>query len=108
MSPKKKKPIYAINFHFLRNQLRMTREEMAEKLGIPLGTWGSYEEGRAFPHHEKLPRICEALEFNDLLALITIDLTQRKENAPVTELEAKDGLLKVRKFIEGLKNDRLT
>ena len=39
---------------------------MFKLTGIPNSTWGSYEEGRAFPNHTKLPVICDALEYYDI------------------------------------------
>lgn len=49
MSPKKKqkeKPLYARNLSYLRNRLRLTRQDVVDQTGIPLSTYGSYEEGR--------------------------------------------------------------
>lgn len=72
-----KKPIFATNINHLRMQLRLTRKEAAKLAGINERTWGSYEEGRAFPNWKKLPQICRVLQFNDILQLIKTDLTEK-------------------------------
>jgi DNA-binding transcriptional regulator YiaG len=44
----------------LREKLNLTQPEMADKMGIPLGTWNSWEYGKRTP---------SANAINSLLAL---------------------------------------
>lgn len=103
-----KKPIYATNINHLRMQLRLTRKEAAKLAGINERTWGSYEEGRAFPNWKKLPQICRVLQFNDILQLIKIDLTVNppKPNVQITfdTEEALQALEKIKYDIDKLKD----
>lgn len=102
MSPKKKqkeKPLYARNLSYLRNRLRLTRQDVVDQTGIPLSTYGSYEEGRAFPRWWNLTAICEVLECYDVLALLNKDLANNNWTQ-VDEGEAMQGLKKLELFIK--------
>lgn len=72
-------PIFSINMRYLRNQQGLTQLEAAKMAGIKRGTYQAYEDGRAMPRMENLPAICRVLEFNDVLAMITKDLTHRQK-----------------------------
>ena len=98
-----KKPLYANNLNYLARRKGLTRERIYELTGIPISSWGSYVEGRAFPNHIRLPVICAVLDFYDIYALLTTDLSQRKTETAVSPREAREGLLKVRQFLEALK-----
>lgn len=88
-----KRPVYAINFSYLRNLRRLTRKDISEKTGIPASTWGSYEEGRAFPHWEKLLIICDLLEYRDIYRLLSEDLSmQGHQKKEVVISEAKSAI----------------
>ena len=60
--------------------MKLTRKEIAEKTGIPVSSWGTYEEGRAFPNHKKLPVICDVLQYWDIYSLLTMDLSLLEQN----------------------------
>ena len=109
MSPRKKqkeKPLYARNLSYLRNRLRLTRQYMADQAGIPLSTYSSYEEGRAFPRWWNLTVICELLECYDVLAILNKDLANDKRT-PVNATEAMHGLHKLEQFMKQLKKSEI-
>lgn len=96
----KKRPLFAVNLQYLRNQRQLTRQDIFKLTGIPSRSWGSYEEGRAFPSHKKLPAICEALHYYDVIKLITTDLSKEKTEVIITGHDAMIGLQKVKEFLE--------
>ncbi len=98
---KKERPMYARNFSYLKNRLNITRQQIKEATGIPVSTWGSYEEGRGFPHHEKLVAICDLLKYWDIYAILTRDISQ--ERVDIEKREAIRGLEKLKAFLEELK-----
>lgn len=109
MSPRKKqkeKPLYARKFSYLRNKLRLTRQDVVNQTGIPMSTYGSYEEGRAFPRWWNLTAICEVLQCHDVLALLNKDLANDKAT-PVNATEAMHGLHTVEKFMKQLKQSEI-
>jgi DNA-binding XRE family transcriptional regulator len=73
------KPSYATNITFLRRRLNMTRKQAAHIANVNVKSWDSWEEGRAFPRWAKIPGVCKALRFNDVVKLITNDLTKEEE-----------------------------
>jgi len=70
----KDKPQFAKNIIFLRNQLKLTQEEASRLADVPIGTWASYEEGRAAPRLINLPKVLTVLQFTDVDALVNKDL----------------------------------
>ncbi len=97
------KSLFAVNLTWLRNQRRLTRKRAAELSGIPISNWSSYEEGRAKPVVDKLPKICQTLEFYDVIAMITTDLASQSSQL-VPKSEAMDSLSKLNRYLEQLKN----
>lgn len=96
-----KKPLYAINFHYLRNLLKITCNEMAERISIPYSTYRAYEEGRSFPRWDKLLKICEVLQYTDIYRMLTEDLSKEQKNGliKVSNQEAIESLNRVKIFL---------
>lgn len=100
-----KKPLYSTNIHFLRTRLGLTRKQAASMAGIKERTWSSYEEGRAFPHHLKLLRVCRVLSYTDVISLIEEDLTERKVLISVDSYTAIESLKTLNQFIENKRSE---
>jgi len=94
------KPLFARNINYLRNQQRLTRKEAARRSGVKSSAWNSYEEGRAMPQLEKLPGICDALKFNDVLAMIEKDLANDKKSMVIDITEAAMSIQKLQQYIK--------
>jgi len=75
----KNKELYAKNIRFLRANNRYTVKQIGNKTGIKASTWRSYEEGRAFPRHDKITVVLKALRFNNIVSLIEQDLSALSE-----------------------------
>lgn len=94
------KPLYAINIHFLRNRLGLTAEKAAATSNIPYSSWRSYEEGRAFPHYTRLLKLCQTLQYYDIISLISRDLANDKSLAKVDTTEAMRSLQIIDRFLK--------
>lgn len=58
------------NIRFLRNQLRLSQEELGSRIGLNRGNIASYENGSAEP------KICNLLKLSNLFGVTIVDLTQ--------------------------------
>lgn len=58
-----------------RNQLGLTQQQVAEKIGVDKTTYAHYESGRRTPNTEKTKKLCEILNLNvyDLLGILPIE-----------------------------------
>jgi len=100
MNKLSQKSQFARNINFLRNQQRLTRKEAAERAGINLSSWNSYEEGRAMPNLEKMPGMCAVLHFTDVLAMIEKDLANDRRIMVINKHEARLSIQKLEQFIK--------
>ncbi|MEM6265043.1 MAG: helix-turn-helix domain-containing protein [Bacteroidota bacterium] len=76
----KDKQVIGKNLKFLRKRKGMTRQELADKLGIRRSSIGAYEECRATPKYETLENISDFFE-------VSIDLLVKED---VSRLEPDD------------------
>ena len=85
------------NIKLLRNQNKLTQEDVAAKLGIKRTNYGAYEEGRATPPIELIDRICDLynVTFKELIGseLPPPDFITRYTTAPDNVRKAIDLLL---------------
>ena len=60
---------FAENLKMLRKQAGMSQEQLAEKLGVTIGTIGYYERGAGMPKTDNLFALCDILHIRpaDLL-----------------------------------------
>jgi transcriptional regulator with XRE-family HTH domain len=59
------------NIRLLRKQLKLSQEELANRVGLNRGNIASYENGTAEP------KICNLLKLSNLFGVSIIDLTQK-------------------------------
>lgn len=108
---KEQRPAYAVNLRKARKALGWNREKASVMLGIPPSTFGSYEEGRAKPGIDLLPKFAHVLGIANILSFLenyafdyhqqdkgfTIsvqsDLENIYANAPARDREVVDMLL---------------
>lgn len=98
MKKPSERPLFARNIAYLRNRQKLTRVEASKRCKISKSSWGSYEDGRAFPHHDRLSAICDTLKFHDVLALINVDLANR----PVDWIKSKEDFVQTFMEIKGI------
>ena len=67
------------NLRFLRKELNLSQEEMANRVGLNRGNIASYENGSAEP------KICNLLKFAKIFGVSLLDLTQRDLTIKDTE-----------------------
>lgn len=67
---KEERPPYAINLRKARKALGWNREKTADLLGIAWSTYGSYEEGRARPGIDLLPKFARVLGITNVLSFL--------------------------------------
>lgn len=108
---KEQRPAYAVNLRKARKALGWNREKAAALLGIPPSTFGSYEEGRAKPGIDLLPKFAHVLRISNILSFlenpafnyhdqgkefsvsIQSDMENIYANAPARDREVVDMLL---------------
>lgn len=79
------------NIKFLRKQLHLTQEQLAEKIGIKRSLIGAYEEGRADPRLSNLLKMSEIFKVS-VDALISMDISEkgaRKGTDWMTEIKTR-------------------
>jgi len=59
------------NIRFLRKQLKLSQEELGNRVGLNRGNIASYENGSAEP------KICNLLKISNLFGVSIVDLTQK-------------------------------
>ncbi|MCR4911755.1 MAG: helix-turn-helix domain-containing protein [Bacilli bacterium] len=64
----------------LRVSNGMTREDLAEKSGIPLKLIISYEKGRRYPNHENMDKLCDALGIKEYQILTDVEFDEAEYN----------------------------
>lgn len=73
------------NIRLLRKQLKLSQEELANRVGLNRGNIASYENGTAEP------KICNLLKLSNLFGISIIDLTQKnlQHHSQLSEANAK-------------------
>jgi transcriptional regulator with XRE-family HTH domain len=72
IGPQEHPPIFLHqNIRFLRKQLKLSQEELGNRVGLNRGNIASYENGSAEP------KICNLLKISNLFGVSIIDLTQK-------------------------------
>jgi transcriptional regulator with XRE-family HTH domain len=82
------------NIRLLRKQLKLSQEELANRVGLNRGNIASYENGTAEP------KICNLLKFSTLFGVSIIDLTQK-------DLKEEDSLVKASEKFQQLNANEL-
>jgi len=72
---------------YLRRKNKMTVEELAASCNTTVSAIRSYEDGRAMPRMDKIPEMCEALKYYDVIAMIKVDLMKHDVNFGVMGYE---------------------
>lgn len=103
--PKNEKPLLARNITYLRNKQNMTLVQACKRAGIKFHAWCAYEEGRSAPRLSKMPDICDALEFYDVIAMVTKDLAQPVRKRKPSHQDAIRGLNEVKQFLQTIKEN---
>lgn len=78
---KEERPPYAVNLRKARYALGWNRDKAATLLGIPPSTYGSYEEGRAKPGIDLLPKIARVMKITNILSFLENPSFSHKEQA---------------------------
>ena len=47
---------------YFRNQIGITQEQLAEKLGVSYTQYQNYERGKSYPHMEKFIKLCQIMD----------------------------------------------
>ena len=73
------------NIRLLRKQLKLSQEELGNRIGLNRGNIASYENGTAEP------KICNLLKMSNLFGVSIIDLTQKNldDHSQLTQANAK-------------------
>lgn len=58
---RKRKNRFAFNILTRRWGLELLQTEVAEKVGVTVGTYQTWEDGKSRPRKERLPKLAEAL-----------------------------------------------
>lgn len=67
---KEERPAYAMNLRKARKANGWNREKTAALLGIPPSTYGSYEEGRAKPGIDLVPKFARVMKITNILSFL--------------------------------------
>lgn len=85
--------VFSKNLRKARTAHDWTRKKSANLIGIKLGTFGAYEEGRAYPPIDVFAKICNVFSITDIIGFIQeekFDLNnQRVQSIPPTIVQER-------------------
>lgn len=88
------------NLKYIRNQKKISQQELADKIGVDRSTIGYWENGKADPTLLNVQKLSDALNVN-MVKLVGIDLSseenQTNEKKQFSEEEKKEALKQVLK-----------
>ncbi len=88
------------NLKYIRNQKKISQQELADKIGVDRSTIGYWENGKADPTLLNVQKLSDALNIN-IIKLVGIDLSleenQTNEKKQFSEEEKKEALKQVLK-----------
>ncbi len=88
------------NLKYIRNQKKISQQELADKIGVDRSTIGYWENGKADPTLLNVQKLSDALNLN-IIKLVGIDLSleenQTNEKKQFSEEEKKEALKQVLK-----------
>jgi transcriptional regulator with XRE-family HTH domain len=87
--------IFAKNCKYFRERQGRSQAEMARKIRVPpgqkkvsRGQYAAWEEARCYCPAALLPFLCEAFNYYDAIALLTVDVSKHKDGYRHHELSA--------------------